>query len=102
MATEVQKMIVRSIDQESLLEAMIDRVDIVEIIEKFRYHEDFAPREYLTIEEFQKYLKCCRNYALELAKFGFESKNFHVNKVGRKWLIDRLSYERWISRGGHK
>ncbi|SFJ33781.1 Helix-turn-helix domain-containing protein [Terrisporobacter glycolicus] len=100
MSSEVQKMIVRNIDQESLLEAIIDRVDVVDIIEKFRYHEDFAPREYLTVEEFQKYIKCCRNYALALAKFGDESKEFHVNKVGRKWLIDRLSYERFIARGG--
>lgn len=100
MASEVQKMIVRNIDQDSLLEAIVDRIDIVEIIEKFRYHEDFAPREYLTIEEFKEYLKCGRNYALELAKFGDRSKEFHVNKIGKKWIIDRLSYERFIARGG--
>lgn len=102
MGCEAHKLIVQNIDKDSLLEAMLLRDDLPEIIQLFRYHEDMAPREYMDIKEVQEYLRCSRSYALELAKFGYISKEFQVNKLGKKWLIDRLSYERWISRGGHK
>ena len=102
MSCEGYKMIVRNMPLEDLLDAICERPDVVEVVSKFRFHEDFAPREYLTIDELMAYLKCGRNYALEVAQFGARTKEYHVNKLGKKWLIDRLSYERYVSRKGVK
>ena len=98
MSSEYHKGIVRNIYIEDLLQAISERPDVIEVVEKFRYHEDFAPREYLTVEELQKYLKCGRNTALEVARYGLATGEYHVNQLGRKYLVDRLSYERYVSR----
>lgn len=98
MSCEGYKMIVRNMPLEDLLDAICERVDLPEVVNKFRYHEDFAPREYLTIEELQGYLKCGRNTALEIARYGLATNEYHVNQLGRKYLVDRLSYERYVSR----
>ena len=43
MASEFEKMLVRNMDQSELLQTISERVDLVDIVEKFRYSEDYAP-----------------------------------------------------------
>lgn len=98
MASEMHKLIVRNMPKDELIEAITERLDLPDIVKMFRYHEDFAPREYLTVDELQKYLRCGRSYALEVAKYGLDTGEYHVNKTGRKYIVDRLSYERYVQR----
>ena len=42
-ATEMQKLIVRNIDRDSLLLAISERDDIVEVMQMFRNSNDYAP-----------------------------------------------------------
>ena len=100
MATEVQKLIVRNIDIDSLLIAISEREDIVEVMQMFRDNNDYAPREYLTIKEFSNYIKASESYVGGLAKYAEKNKLFSVIKVGREYRIDRLSYEKWVANGG--
>lgn len=100
MATEMQRLIIRNIDRDSLLMAIADREDIVEVMQMFRDSNDYAPREYLTIKEFAKYLKASESYVRNLAKHAEISKVFSVTKIGREYRLDRLSYEKWRSNGG--
>lgn len=100
MATEMQRLIVRNIDKDSLLLAIADREDIVEVMQMFRDNNDYAPKEYLTIKEFAKYLKASESYVRNLAKQAEISKIFSVTKIGREYRLDRLSYEKWVSNGG--
>lgn len=100
MASEAHKLIIQNVDKDSLIDAILNRHDLVDIMQMFRHSEDLAPREYMTMEELQVYLRCSRSHALSLVKHGDRNKLFHVNKIGRRWLVDRLSYERWVTRGG--
>lgn len=101
MSYEGLKVLIQNMNQESLLDAISRRDDIAEIIQMFRYKEDYAQREYLTLKEFQVYLKCSYSYARNLAIYGLEGKSFTVIRIGKDYRIDKLSYERWISKGGH-
>ncbi len=96
MATEMQKLIVRNIDRDSLLLAIAEREDIVEVMQMFRDSNDYAPREYLTIKEFAKYIQASEAYVRALAKYADINKIFSVTKVGREYRLDRLSYEKWV------
>lgn len=98
MASEFEKMLVRNMDQQELLQTISERVDLVDIVEKFRYSEDYAPCEYLTIEQLQEYLHCGRNYALQVARYGLSTGEYTVNHMGRKYLVDRISYDKYVKR----
>lgn len=95
MSTEIQKVLVRNIDRESLIEAILERDDIVEIMQMFKDNSDYAPREYMTIKEFCEYIKASESYVRNLAKHAEAKKIFSIARVGREYRIDRLSYEKW-------
>lgn len=99
MATEVQRLIVRNIDIDSLLIAISEREDIVEVMQMFRNDSDYAPKEYLTIKEFSNYIKASESYVRNLAKYAEKNKIFSITKVGREYRLDRLSYEKWVANG---
>ena len=98
MASEFEKMLVRNMDQQELLQVISERVDLVEIVEKFRYSEDYVACEYMTIEQLQEYLHCGRSYALQVARFGLATGEYTVNHMGRKYLVDRISYDKYVKR----
>lgn len=100
MATEMQRLIIRNTDRESLLQAIADREDIVEVMQMFRDSNDYAPKEYLTIKEFAKYIKASESYVRNLAKQAEITKIFSIAKIGREYRLDRLSYEKWVNSGG--
>lgn len=100
MATEMQKLIVRNIDRDSLLLAIAEREDIVEVMQMFRDDKDYAPKEYLNIKQFAKYIQASEAYVRALAKYADINKIFSVTKVGREYRLDRLSYEKWVRNGG--
>lgn len=100
MATEMQKLIVRNIDRDSLLLAISERDDIVEVMQMFRNSNDYAPREYMTIKQFCEYIRASESYVRSLVKYAELKKIFSIVKVGREYRIDRLSYEKWVSNGG--
>ena len=102
MATEVQKMIVRNIDRDSLLLAISERDDIIEIMKLFRENRDYEQREYMTVSEFSKYLKVSEAYVRDLAKRAEARNLFSVVRIGREYRLDRLSYEKFIKQGGLK
>lgn len=102
MATEMQKMIVRNIDLDSLLEAISERNDIVELMKIFRDNSDYAIREYMTIKEFMKYIKAGESYVRALLKYNDVNKLFVTTRVGREYRIDRISYEKWVAKTGGK
>lgn len=95
MASEFEKMLVKNMDLNDFLTSLSDRKDIDKIVNYFRNSNDFAYREYLNIEEFCNFFKCKRNYALNVANYGFTSKDYIAFKLGKNWLIDRISYEKW-------
>lgn len=94
-ASEFEKALVKNMNLDEFLASMSDREDIDKIVKYFRNSDDFAYRDYLTIEEFCNYFKCKRNYALNVANYGFRSKDYIAFKLGKNWLIDRISYEKW-------
>lgn len=102
MATEMQKMIVKNIDMDSLLEAISERNDIVELMQMFRDNSDYAIREYMTIKEFMKYIKAGESYVRSLLKYNDVNNLFVTTRVGREYRIDRISYEKWVAKTGGK
>ncbi|MBN9647765.1 hypothetical protein J0L31_12270 [Terrisporobacter glycolicus] len=102
MASEMQKLIVRNIDFDSLLESISERDDLHKIINMFRYSEDYALREYMTIKEFCAYIKASDSYVRALLKYNDVNNLFVTTRVGREYRIDRISYEKWVSRSGGK
>lgn len=102
MATEMQEMIVRNIDLDSLLKAISEREDIVEVMQMFKDNSDFAIREYMTIKEFMKYIKAGESYVRALLKYNDVNKLFVTTRVGREYRIDRISYEKWVAKTGGK
>lgn len=102
MATEMQEMIVRNIDLDSLLQAISQREDVIEVMQMFRDNSDYAIREYMTVKEFMKYLKAGESYVRALLKYNDVNKLFVTTRVGREYRIDRISYERWVTRTGGK
>ena len=100
MATEMQKTIVRNIDIDSLLNAISEREDIIELMQMFRDNNDFAIREYMTIKEFKAYIKASDSYVRALLKYNDIHNLFVTTRVGREYRIDRISYEKWVTRSG--
>ena len=100
MATESQKFIVRNINQEDLISSMLERMDIDEIVQKFRTHDEFAARDYMTVQQFAEYLKCSEAYVRDLIRYAKKTNAFNVASVGRSFRIDRISYDKWVSAGG--
>lgn len=100
MATEMQRLIVRNIDINSLLEAISERDDVVEVMKLFRDTSDFAPREYMTVKQFKEYIKASESYVRSLVKYAIKNNSFVITYVGRECRIDRLSYEKWVRNGG--
>jgi hypothetical protein len=100
MATEMQRLIVRNIDRDSLLLAIADREDVVEVMEMFRDSNDYAPKEYMTIKEFAGYLKASESYVRNLARYADLNNAFSIDRVGREYRLDRFSYEKWRNNGG--
>lgn len=102
MATIMQEMIVRNIDLDSLLQAISQREDIVELMQMFRENNDYAIREYMTIKEFMKYIKAGESYVRSLLKYNDVNNLFVTTRVGREYRIDRISYEKWVAKTGGK
>lgn len=99
-ATEMQKLIVRNIDRDSLLLAISEREDILEVMQMFRSSNDYAPKEYMTIKQFSEYIRASESYVRSLVKHAEAKRIFSIARVGREYRIDRLSYEKWINNGG--
>lgn len=102
MATDMQEMIVRNIDLDSLMMAISQREDVVEVMKMFRHSSDFAIREYMTIKEFMAYIKAGESYVRALLKYNDINKLFVTTRVGREYRIDRISYEKWVAKTGGK
>lgn len=100
MALEMQRLVVRNMDKDSLLLAISEREDIVDVMQMFRDNNDYAPKEYLTIKEFASYIKASESYVRNLAKYAEQNSLFSITRIGREYRIDRLSYEKWIRNGG--
>nr|DAP48644.1 MAG TPA: Protein of unknown function (DUF3853) [Caudoviricetes sp.] len=100
MASEMQKLVVRNIDRDSLLLAISEREDIVEVMQMFRDDKDYAPKEYMDVKKFAKYIQASECYVRSLARYADENDLFCITKVGREYRLDRLSYEKWIRNGG--
>lgn len=100
MASEMQKLVVKNIDQDSLLLAISEREDVLEVMKMFRDNSDYAPREYMNIKQFSEYIQASDKYVRNLAKHAEENKLFCTTRVGREIRIDRLSYEKWVRNGG--
>ncbi|EQE25420.1 helix-turn-helix domain protein [Clostridioides difficile CD22] len=58
--------------------------------------------ELMTIEEFAEYLKVSVVTARNMAKEAMETKDFVVFKTGRKYMIDRISFEEFIMKNAMK
>ena len=54
MATETEKFIIRNIAQADLINSILERIDLDEIIQKFRTNDEFKDRDYMTVKEFSK------------------------------------------------
>lgn len=102
MATEMQKSIVRNIDLDSLLQAISEREDVIEVMQMFRDNNDFAIREYMTVKDFMSYIKAGESYVRSLLKYNDVNKLFVTTRVGREYRIDRISYEKWVTKTGGK
>lgn len=100
MASEMQRLVIKNIDRDSLLTAIADREDIVEVMQMFRDDSDYAPKEYMDVKQFAKYVQASESYVRSLAKYADENDLFCITKVGREYRLDRLSYEKWIRNGG--
>ncbi|CEO04827.1 DNA-binding protein [[Clostridium] sordellii] len=100
MASEMQKLVVRNIDRDSLLLAISEREDIVEVMQMFRDDKDYAPKEYMDVKKFAKYIQASECYVRSLARYADKNDLFCITKVGREYRLDRLSYEKWIRNGG--
>lgn len=95
----MQKIIVRNIDIDTLLQAISERNDIVEIMQMFKDNNDYAIREYMTVKEFKGYIKASDSYVRELLRYNDKNNLFVTTRVGREYRIDRISYEKWVSNG---
>ena len=100
MATETQKFIIRNINQEDFISCMLERMDIDEIVQKFRTHDEFAARDYMKVQDFAKYLKCSEAYVRDLIRYAKKTNAFNVATVGKTFRIDRISYDKWVAAGG--
>lgn len=100
MATETEKFIIRNIAQADLINSILERIDLPEIIQKFRTNDEFKARDYMTVKEFSKYLNCSEAYVRSLIQYGRKNNSFYVAKVGREYRIDRISYDNWVAAGG--
>lgn len=100
MASEMQRLVVRNIDMDSLLLGIADREDIVEVMKVFRDDKDYAPKEYMNIKQFAEYIQASEKYVRMLAKHADVNDLFCTTRVGREYRIDRLSYEKWVRNGG--
>ena len=100
MATEAQKFTIRNIRQEDLISCMLERMDIDEIVKKFRTHDEFAARDYMKVKDFAKYLDCSEAYVRDLIRYAKKTNAFNVATVGTSFRIDRISYDKWVSAGG--
>lgn len=100
MASEMQKLVVRNIDRDSLLLVISEREDIVEVMQMFRDDKDYAPKEYMDVKKFAKYIQASECYVRSLARYADENDLFCITKVGREYRLDRLSYEKWVRNGG--
>ena len=74
MATETEKFIIRNIAQADLINSILERIDLPEIIQKFRTNDEFKARDYMTVKEFSKYLNCSEAYVRSLI---MEEKTIH-------------------------
>ena len=70
MATETEKFIIRNIAQADLINSILERIDLPEIIQKFRTSDEFKARDYMTVKEFSNYLNCSEAYARNLIQYG--------------------------------
>lgn len=100
MSSEMQRLVVRNIDIDSLLLSISEREDIVDVMKMFRDDKDYAPREYMNIKQFAEYIQASEKYVRMLAKHADENNLFCITKVGREYRLDRLSYEKWVRNGG--
>lgn len=100
MASEMQRLVVRNIDIDSLLLAISEREDIVEVMQMFRDIKDYVPKEYMDVKQFARYVQASESYVRSLAKYADENNLFCITKVGREYRLDRLSYEKWVRNGG--
>ncbi len=48
MATETEKFIIRNIAQADLINSILERIDLPEIIQKFRTNDEFKARDYMS------------------------------------------------------
>ena len=100
MITDMQKFVIRNVGLDNLIECILERTDVDKLVEKFRTHDDLAPREYMKVKEFANYIESSEAYVRRLAKFGLKNSLFSVVQIGNTYRIDRISYDKWISRGG--
>lgn len=100
MATETEKFIIRNISQTDLINTILERMDLDEIINKFRTNDEFKARDYMKVKEFAEYLNCSEAYVRSLIQYAKKNNSFYIAKVGREYRIDRISYDQWIAAGG--
>lgn len=93
--TEFEKMLIVNIDLNDLLFAISERADIDVLVKKFQAENTYSKREWMTVKQFAEYLQSTVTYARDLAKRAEKLRLFEIDKVGRDYRIDRISYEKY-------
>ncbi|MCC0751943.1 helix-turn-helix domain-containing protein [Clostridioides sp. ZZV13-5731] len=90
------------IDTKDLVQELMRRDDATDIIKMFLDREGIKRMELMTIEEFCDYLKVSDVTARNMARETMKTKDFIVFKMGRKYMIDRISFEEFIMKNAMK
>ncbi|MDK3182175.1 helix-turn-helix domain-containing protein [Clostridioides difficile] len=90
------------IDTKDLVQELMQRDDTTDIIKMFLDREGIKRMELMTIEEFCEYLKISDVTARNMAREAMITKDFIALKIGRKYMIDRISFEEFIMKNAMK
>ncbi|CCL14483.1 TPA: helix-turn-helix domain-containing protein [Clostridioides difficile] len=90
------------IDTKDLVQELMRRDDTTDIIKMFLDREGIKRMELMTIEEFAEYLKVSDVTARNMAREAMITKDFIALKIGRKYMIDRISFEEFIMKNAMK
>lgn len=92
---DFEKNLIVNMKQEDLFLAISEREDIEEVVRKMQNSNLYLKKEWMTVKDFAEYINSTEDYVRDLARAAEKTKDFDVFKIGNRYRIDRLSYERY-------
>lgn len=92
---DFEKNLIVNLKQEDLFLAISEREDIEEVVRKMQNSNLYLKKEWMTVKDFAEYINSTEDYVRDLAREAEKTKDFDVLKIGNRYRLDRLSYERY-------